>query len=232
MNYYIYLDDSGNLTNKSKDKFFVYGGMLIKEPDMQMLLNNYSALAIAIKNESPVQYPEEVKGALLTNKHRRSLLSALKTNNEQIFVVVKKDECTSGCLDNNQDTVRFGNFCISYLVQGLFMQGLLPNCKSISIYIDEQNIAVSAKDSLEDYLHNSINLENYYKTKKSSITIKNMVKFLVMYRDSKVDYLIQAADILANTKWRKFERKIDFSNHFQKIVHCVKIPNSSFKSSD
>lgn len=86
------------------------------------------------------------------------------------------------------------------------MNHILENFSKLQINIDNQNIAVSAKDSLEDYLHNTFNFDDYY-IKSNSRICKNNIKIKVQYKSSHTDYLIQAANLLANTKWRKFAIK-------------------------
>lgn len=231
MKYHIYLDDSGNLHERSTDNFFVYGGLILSEKNHKIIYYNYRNCVEKVKRDKKMHVNEELKAYKMSIGIKRYLLGNVSNNCKQIFVVAKQDLVDRVDLANKKDIVRFKNYAIRFLVQGLFMRNILHDCTELQINLDNQNIAVSAKDSLEDYLHNAFNFDDYYSSTNPSKYCPNPVKIVVDYKSSHNDYLIQAADLLANTKWRKFEKdQCDLYKYLQKDVHCVKVPINNFTS--
>ena len=134
---------------------------------------------------------------------RRRLLRKLsKFNCEQIFVTVNVKKIVRLDFNNKRDVARFKNYVIRRLVEKLIQDQKIPkNCSLIELNIDNQNIAHSARDSLEDHLFHYFNEDNYYFVHKIYDTTSFRADFAVYYKDSKTNYLIQAADLLANTKF-------------------------------
>ncbi len=231
MIYHMFIDDSGQLHKNSNNDYFSYGGILVSEEKLNQVKLNYKNCVNRIKKSLNMNKPDELKATMMGKKHKIYLLNNLKRNCLQIFIIIKKDYLDRVNLTDSRDIVRFKNFSIRYLIQGLFMNHTLENCTELQINIDNQNIAVSAKDSLEDYLHNTFNFDDYYIKSSSSRFCKNNIKIKVQYKSSHTDYLIQAADLLANTKWRKFAIKnCEIYKYLQDETHCVKLPNSEFTS--
>ncbi len=223
LKYYIFLDDSGNLHHNSGDKYFFYGGLIVNELKLPILRNNYRTVVEQIISSNKNHYGDEIKGSNIRNKHRKHLLQNLKKNNQQIFIKVEQDKYPGLALKTPKDIVRYKNYTIKFLVVGLFLKGYFADCTELILLIDNQNIAVSAKDSLVDYLYNSINFEKYLDpvTNTREKVSKHDISVKVKYCDSKNHYLVQAADLLANTMWREYEKGISFSTYLQKNAHFV-----------
>ena len=82
---------------------------------------------------------------------------------------------------------------------------------TISLFIDNQNIATNGyynlKGSIYEELKNGIRNFDYGMIHES--IFKGDVNVNVRYCDSKIDYLIQASDILANRIFNSYEKNIE-----------------------
>ena len=231
MVYNLYLDDSGNLHVNSGNKYFFYGGLLVKESNKNKLKNNYRKRVRSILDNN-TSYGDEIKGFNVKNRHRKHLLENLKTNNTQVFIAIDQEQCPDLDRKSKKDIVRFKNYTIKYMIVGLFIKGYLNECSELRVIMDNQNIAVSAKNSLEDYLHNCINYEKYFQkdTKTREFLVDKKITITVEYCDSKQNYLVQAADLLVNTMWKYYEKGIDFTEYIQKNAVFVDFSNGKHNS--
>lgn len=200
MKYYIFLDDSGQLHYKyPHGNYFIYGGLLIKEQDLHGINKSYRNFIKNIKKQKGIN--GELKTVKMDIPTRRRMLKRLaRYSCEQVFVTVNIRNLVRLNFDNKKDVVRYKNYVIRRLIDRLITTKKIPDsCELIELNIDNQNIAHSAKDSLEDHLINFFNEENYYLIHKQYDTTSFRTDFKVFYKDSKTNYLLQAADLLANT---------------------------------
>jgi len=200
--YYIFLDDSGQLhINYPHGKYFVYAGLVMSERNFHIINKNYERLVESIKREKGIT--GELKTSDMDLQTRRRLLKRLKCYScHQIFALVNVHSLVRIDFYRKKDVVRYKNFVIRRLIEQVIKRNILPrNCQKIVVNIDNQNIAHSSLDSLEDHLYNYFNEENYYQIHKQYDTTSFKADFKVNFKDSKSNYLIQAADLLANTEF-------------------------------
>ncbi|KZM54890.1 hypothetical protein A3Q35_13100 [Aeribacillus pallidus] len=229
MKYYIFLDDSGQLhPNYPLGDHFVYGGLLLKESDFHGINYSYKNLVKTVKREKGIQ--GELKTANMDKQTKRRLLNKLRTFNcDQIFVTVKVSSLIRINFEKKKDVVRYKNYIIRRLIDKLIEIGKIPkNCDLIEIHIDNQNIAHSAKDSLEEHLINFFNEDNYYYIHKQYNTTSFKSDFRVFYKDSESNYLVQAADLLANTMFNALEHNHNLYKMFKKGYICLNLPESMY----
>ncbi|OJH16023.1 hypothetical protein BLX88_26030 [Bacillus obstructivus] len=226
MKYFIFLDDSGQLHPKYPfGDFFVYGGLLVKESDFHKVNAAYKKLVYIIKKEQKIE--GELKTSMMGNSTRRRLLNSLaKLAAEQIFVTVKVPGLKRIDFSKKRDVVRYKNYIIKRLVEKLIETGKLPkNCTLLEIHIDNQNVAHSAQDSLQDYLFNIFNEENYYYVHKQYQQTSFRCDFRVLFKDSSTNYLVQAADLLANTQCRILDNQPNLVKLLKSGHTILKLPD-------
>lgn len=222
----MFLDDSGQLHPKyPHGDYFVYGGLLVQESDFHTVNTGYKKLVNIIKKEKKIQ--GELKTSMMDNGIRTRLLKGLaKLSGEQIFVTVKVSTLRRLDFSKKRDVVRYKNYIIKRLVQQLIDTGKLPqNCNFVEIHIDNQNVAHSAQDSLQDYLFNIFNEDNYYYIHRQYQQTTFQCDFRVLFKDSSTNYLIQAADLLANTKCHILDNKPELVRLLKSSYTLVKLPD-------
>ncbi|MGC4378232.1 DUF3800 domain-containing protein [Fictibacillus sp. Mic-4] len=226
MKYYIFLDDSGQLhPNYPLGDYFVYGGLLLKEEDFHGINASYKKLVQSIKKQKGIT--NELKTCDMNIATRRRLLKKLASYScDQIFVCVKVPTLVRINFSSKRDVTRYKNYIIKRLIEQLINNSKIPKkCTFIEIHIDNQNIAHSAQDSLQDYLFNIFNEDNYYYAHQQYHKTSFQCDFRVFYKDSKTNYLIQAADLLANTKCQILNGKPNLQRLLKKGYTSLRLPD-------
>lgn len=225
MKYYIFLDDSGQLhKNYPHGDYFVYAGLVIKESDFHRINYNYKNLVERIKREKGIK--GELKTSVMDLSTRRRLLKRLASYScHQIFASVRVSSLVRLDFEKKKDVVRYKNYVIRRLVEKVINNNQIPqSCEMIEINIDNQNIAHSSIDSLEDHLYNFFNEENHYLIHKQYDTTSFKSDFKVNYKDSKSNYLIQAADLLANTEFNASQGNPKIRNIYKRGYTRLRLP--------
>ncbi|MED0852408.1 DUF3800 domain-containing protein [Bacillus altitudinis] len=228
MKYFLILDDSGQLhPNYPFSDIFVYGGILVKEKDYHGINTDYRKFINRIRKENDVT--SELKTSIMKNSLRRRVLNKLKKYDfVQVFVSVKVSSLVRLDFSKSRRVTAFKNYMVRRLIDELMQKSILPkDCDCLNVYIDNQNVAHSSIDSLEDYLINYFNEDNMYNIHKEYTTTSFKSDFKVSYKDSSSNYLIQAADILANTKSHVLSGKSDLRRLLKKGYTILKLPNEN-----
>ncbi|GGD12775.1 DUF3800 domain-containing protein [Pontibacillus salipaludis] len=225
MRYKLYLDDSGQLhPNYPHADHFIYGGLLVTESNFHGVNASYKNLVKQIKREKGIE--GELKTSSMSLGTRKRLLKKLRTYTcNQVFVTVKVPDLIRIDFEKKKDVVRYKNYILRRLVDKLINQKIIPkSCSCLEVNIDNQNVAHSALDSLEDHLTNFFNEDNYYQIHKNYNTTSFQTDFAVNYKDSETNYLIQAADLLANTKLHMLEHEMDLKRFLKENYTAVRLP--------
>ncbi|GLF91034.1 hypothetical protein Saga11_22930 [Bacillus safensis] len=228
MKYFLILDDSGQLhPNYPFSDVFVYGGILVREKDYHGINADYTKFINRIRKEKDVT--NELKTSMMKNSLRRRVLNKLKKYNfVQVFVSVKVSSLVRLDFSKSRRVTAFKNYMVRRLIDELMQKNILPkDCDCLNVYIDNQNVAHSSIDSLEDYLIHYFNEDNMYNIHKEYTTTSFKSDFKVSYKDSSSNYLIQAADILANTKSHVLCGKNDLRRFLKKGYTILKLPNEN-----
>ena len=204
--YYLFIDDSGQLhPNYPFSDIFVYGGLLMNEKVFHKFNKAYKNIIQQIKKEK--NQSGELKTSSMDIGTRRRLLNYVKKQEGivQIFVSVKVSSLLRLDFTLPKDVNRFKNYIVRRLIDQIKLQSNhLNNCTILDIYIDNQNVAHSAIDSLDGYLNNFYNENRYDHIGVAATTLSVTCDYKVYYRDSSHNYCIQAADLLANSYWQTF----------------------------
>lgn len=225
MKYHIFLDDSGQLhPNYPQGDYFVYGGLLMPDSEFHGINQSYKKLVKKIKKEKNIV--DELKTSGMNNSTKKRLLNKLKNFNcHQIFVVVKTSDLIRIDFNKKRDVVRYKNYMVRRLIDHLISQNKIPkNCDVIEVNIDQQNVSHSAPHSLKQYLTDYFNEDNLYFVHKQYDTTSFSSDFHIHYRDSDSHYLIQAADLLANTMFNSFEKDQNLRRLFKSDYIMLQLP--------
>ncbi len=224
---FIYVDDSGVLHKKSKDKVFVYGGYIFTSVNERAdAERKYKALNKKISESLNTQ--EELKACILEHKHRNSLYKVLREYHS-FSLIVNIEKIYDYILEDKKAICRYKDFVLKVMIKtalsNLINLNMIDSDKptKLIIQIDEQltssNGIYNLKQSIyEEFKHGIVNYN--YNVKHNNL-FSNTLEVSVKYRDSKHNYLIQASDILANRIYNA-ERHNNISlfptkyNHFMK----------------
>ncbi|KJU89062.1 DUF3800 domain-containing protein [Streptococcus parasanguinis] len=208
----IFIDDSGVF--HSNHNYFVYAGFcFISDEDKISAKKRYRSLNTKIKKEKGVE--GELKASNIEKKHKNTLYKVLR-NEISFSVSVNLKRVHSGVMKDKKSRQRFKDYALRRVVKELFKklleQGAISKGDDIELYlnIDQQGIATNGLYGLGEGIHeefkygiNNFNYGNFYPPILEG-------EFIVYTKSciSANDYLIQAADILANRVWNSYEKQI------------------------
>lgn len=205
MRYYLYIDESGVLHPNSKSDYFVFAGLLVTEEMKDVITDNYSNALETLKSNKGLSKNVEMKASKMKTDDKVFLLSNLRKNCRQVFIITNIRRLREETFQTTVNINRYKNYMLTKMVEQIFALGWLEDCEYLQLNIDNQNIAYTAIDNLESYLHITFNEDIIrYQDIFDEYNI-DYVEFSVKYRDSKNFPLIQAADLMANTKYRENE---------------------------
>lgn len=208
---HIFIDDSGRLEPNSN--YFVYAGhCFINDQEKNKSKNRYKKRVQAISKKN--QFDFELKASNLTNyAHRNSLYKTLK--NELSFSVSIQNRCLKEyVLKDKKSRQRFKDYAIKRVVKKLFQEllrrGDIRAHDNIELFvnIDQQGFATNGLYGLGDGIFEELHegIYNFGYGKFFEPILHGDFEVFTKSCVSENDYLIQAADILANRIWNSYNR--------------------------
>lgn len=225
MEKFLYLDDSGQLSDNGSHNYFLYGGIFIDgEKTRQELLNKINAFC------KMRRYTQEIKGSAIKGKNRKKLLEIIGDVEgvHQVFVIEKNSMLNRVNFEVPQSVRLHKNYVIRRLIEDIYSKGYIAHEDTLHVKID--NEALNSAENIkmfEDYLN------NYWSSKRSIYHYNNPYwefvpvigsNFTIEYKDSVKDRLTQAADLVANTKYRRFKGIEKCGSEFLDTDLCLKLP--------
>lgn len=207
---YFYFDDSGTFHRNEPSGYFLYAGYVFcNANDRDIAKRKYINANKQIRKAT--EQPGELKAAVLTAKHKRSLFNSVRAY-ESVSAAVDLSKIYDHILDNKKSRCRYKDYilklCVKRKLEELISRGIIRKDDDITIEIciDEQLTATNGYYSLEDSIWEE--LKHGIANWDYGIVHKNVfdkdVTVHIHYCDSSKYYLIQAADILANRIWPSY----------------------------
>lgn len=206
---HLFIDDSGRLEGNSN--YFVYAGhCFIGDSPKNKAKGRYKRLVHQIAEANNFEF--ELKASNLENMSHRSSLYRILRNEISFDVSMKVSNLQEYILADKKSRQRFKDYAIRRIVKKLFKhliaQNLIDPNQDIELHIniDQQGFATNGLyglgDGVFEELHEGIYNFNYGKFYPPILN----ANFSVYTRScvSENDYLIQAADILANRVWNSY----------------------------
>lgn len=201
----IFLDDSGVFASNHECSYFVYAGYVFTGSEQRASANReYRTLSDRIRSE--LGHYGELKAKDLTGtKHKRSLVKVLR-GYESLACVVKVPNIRQSIMANKLSIHRFKDYAIKIAVkrklQTLINAGHIDAAVAteLKIFIDEQHTSTDGYYNLEETIREEFvnGIQNLDYGAFHPPLFSGEVTIKVKFCDSSGNYLIQAADILAN----------------------------------
>ena len=119
------------------------------------------------------------------------------------------------------------NACFNYLIQLIVKKVLYeyPDIKKVNLYLDNRSVKIGNRLSLKPYLYNKLVLEQL--ETKANV---QRIEFSINYLESESCYLIQWADIIANSLYKKYEsnNELFYKKIKPYIIFESKFPSKKF----
>lgn len=225
-NKWLFLDDSGQLSNSGTHSHFLYGGVFIESERAYNLFMN------VVKQQCKFfGINGEIKGSDIKIKHRKKLLQAFSKVEgvHQVFLV--EDVRKLSRVDfGKKGKIRYHkNYLIKRIVEQLHKKRLIDADTKLHINIDLEMLSEEKyRNHLENHLNDFwVNKMSYIKGMEYSQFIPNIkTKFNVKFLDSRHHRFIQVADLLVNTKYRRYKGIQKCCSEFLKPIICIKVPGN------
>ena len=234
---YIYMDDSGKVNNNENS--CVYGGLFFYDTnEISNFLNRYKSLIKKIKcnycknnNNECNKDCLEIKGTTkLKNSHRRWIYNLVKKqNNFGIFIMNKK--IYSKIMDNKSSRGRFVDYAQKRIIKEIIMYsvklGKIDINKELELYIkiDQAETKSNGYYNLEESIYEELvnGIINYDYSMVRVPILKSKLRVDVTYYNSKYNYGIQAADMIANYLHHQYELNINKGIDISSSVDFIEV---------
>ncbi|MCG2493246.1 DUF3800 domain-containing protein [Staphylococcus epidermidis] len=223
---YFYIDDSGQLSDNGTHEYFIYSGIFVENKD---IINKIKRRVNGVAKSRKIK--GEFKGAELGGRHRRKLLEIIKdTEGVHVFFVIEKTSLLKRVDFNDPIKVRYHkNYLIRRLIEKTIDVRLVSDSDLLYTYIDNE-----ASNDTNQAEHLTEHLNQYWNKKYRGLYQKHYlygqfipncdVNIKVKYLDSKSERMIQLADILANSKYKRFSNKKGCHSDLLQPKFCLKLP--------
>ena len=201
-NIHIYIDDSGVLTNN--EQYFIYAGYcFISDNEKNRAKNHYKKIVKNIRRKH--DYKGELKATRLSKKHKHSLFKIMQ-NFYSFSVVINIDQVHPPIMQDKKAIQRYKDYALKKVVRTIIKNLLKNNLiqageeLGLRINIDQQTSAPKGLYNLSEGIKEELSygVYNFNYEIISSPMITEKVRVRTIYCVSEQDFLIQAADILAN----------------------------------
>ena len=216
----LYIDESGNLGTGGR--YFLICALEIDSNIKSSISKRAGRVICRYKIKYKIDKSTELKGWSLDEESRFQLIEKILYKGVKVRYVVLDLKHTTMLLKKADDK----NACFNYLVQ-LIVKEIVnnTNVSKINLYLDNRSVKVGNRLSLKPYLYNKFVLEQL--EDKSNY---HSIEFNVSYLESERCYLIEWADIISNSLYKKYNSNIDiFYNKIKPyILSEIKFPYKKF----
>jgi len=188
-----FCDESGQLHSNSPKRYFVIGGYFCLKEHSKPIKQCYTRALKKIKQKRGMLKTEELKTREMTQQEKIKLITSLQ-DSEGFYgfaLVIDKQKMFKRI---NRESI-FYNYGIKLIVQDIVAPTINKTYKTGDVFIemmlDSRNVSVGHLKSLEDYLNSEYLFSRF--------------EFKADYCDSKIDFRIQATDLIANTIYMLFK---------------------------
>ena len=203
----LYIDESGNL-GTGCGRYFLICALEIDNNIKSTISKRAGRIICRYKIKKGISKTKELKGTDLNNDDRNDLIDKILFKGIKVHYIVLDLNHATFLLKKADDK----NACYNYLIQ-LIIKNIIKkhkNIKKINLYMDNRSVKIGNRLSLKPYLYNVFVLKQL--EGKSDI---NRIEFNINYLESDSNYLIQWADIIANSLYKKYNS--DNNDYYKKI---------------
>lgn len=197
----LYIDESGNL-GTGMGRYFLICALEVDSKIKSSIVKRAGRVICRFKDKNNIPKTTELKGFSLNEEKRNELLEKILYKGIKVRYIVLDLKQTTMLLKKADDK----NACFNYLIQLIVKQIIkeFPNIEKINLFLDNRSVKIGNRLSLKPYLYNKLVLEQ--------LETKNNIKrieFNITYLESESCYLIQWADIVANSLYKKYNSNIE-----------------------
>ena len=218
----LFIDESGNL-GSGMGRYFLICALQIDSDSISSISKRAGRVICRFKQKKGIPKVRELKGSQLNASDRNLLIDSILYKSIKVRYIVLDIKQTTMVLSKADDK----NACFNYLIQ-LIVKEIVseyPKIKKINLYLDNRSVKIGNRLSLKPYLYNKLVMEQLETNSNAK-----RIEFNINYLESDSCYLIQWADIIANSIYKKYNTNDDtFYNKIRPyIVFESKFPSKTF----
>lgn len=197
----LYIDESGNL-GKGGGRYFLICALDVPKNVNKSISKRAGRIICRYKENKNISKTTELKGCNLNREDRKLLIDKILFRGVKVRYIVLDKKQTTMLLTKPDDK----NACYNYLIQLIVKAAISENngINKVNLFLDNRSVKIGNRLSLKPYLYNKLVLEQ--------LEIKCEVKrieFNINYFESESFYLIQWADIISNSLYKKYNSNDD-----------------------
>lgn len=223
---FLYIDDSGQLSNSGVHEYFLYGCLFIENTKVLKELKNKVNAFCKTRH-----IKGEIKGSNIKGKERKKLLEILNSvDGAQYYFVIEKNDLLERLNFNSPYHVkRHKQYLIRRMIEKIFHKHYFKKEDKIHIKIDNESFNSQAGiKNFKKYLNDFWSKQGSFMFHENYWQYMPLIEsaFTIEYLDSKADRMIQMADLVANTKYRRFKGNPKRGSEHLANHICLKLPDN------
>ncbi|MFR9241847.1 MAG: DUF3800 domain-containing protein [Clostridium baratii] len=204
----VFVDESGSVPKKAckGNNFFIITLLFVEDINIDHLKKIFkrSRLKIAKKKDelmNELKKSKEIKGSMVSEKNKFIIYNEIiEKCSEKFELAVIVFDCSKATDGFKANSSRAFNYLIKTYLNSHFRNcSKYKEVNSVKFIIDERNVATGSKYTLKEYLNTELNLMEPFANEDID----------VHYYDSKKYLLLQMADFISNTFYRKIQKNND-----------------------
>lgn len=213
----VFVDESGIIAkHKSrKTNYFVITLLFVEESNVNLVKKYFKKYRLQVAKRKKELFEElvqnkEIKGSSMSEADKHYIYEKLYSKCGDKFelgiILLNNKKATAKFRSNSS---RAFNYLIKIYLQKVFTQSkLFVDLDKLSFFIDERNVATESKFTLQEYLNTELNLTEHFCNEE----------IVVHYYDSKKFILLQMADFVSNSCYRKWQKKYDDNGNVSMLM--------------
>lgn len=213
----VFVDESGIIAKHKTNKtnYFIITLVFVRDEDTEFVKKIFKKFRLQIAKRKSELFQElisnkEIKGSSISEADKHIIYEKLFKKCEDKFelgIIVLKNRRASARFRSNSS--RAFNYLIKLFLQNEFVKSeMYKGLDKLNFHIDERNVVTESKFTLQEYLNTELNLTEHFCNEEIS----------VHYFDSKKFLLLQMADFISNSCYRKLQKNNDDNGNMKLIL--------------
>lgn len=213
----VFVDESGIIAKHLSDKTncFIITLIFVEDQNIDYVKKHFRKYRLQVAKKKSELLEEltdtkEIKGSSVSESDKHIIYSKLFDtcgDKFELGIILLNNKYTTDKFRSNSS--RAFNYLIKRYLQCAFIHSdMYKDLDKLSFIIDERNVASESKFTLQEYLNTELNLIDHFCNEEISVN----------YYDSKKFILLQMADFISNTCYRKWQKKNEDNGNTDMIL--------------
>lgn len=213
----VFVDESGIIAKHQENKtnYFIITLLFVRDENIEYVKKHFRKYRLQIAKKKKELMDElmsnkEIKGSSVSESDKHEIYKKLFEKCEDKFelgiILLNNQRATAKFRSNSS---RAFNYLIKrYLHCSFRYSDMFKDLDKLTFVIDERNVATESKFTLQEYLNTELNLLEHFCNEEISVHYYNSKNFI----------LLQMADFISNTCYRKWQKKNEDNGNTDMIL--------------